>query len=66
MLVERALLDLHAQRRGVLVEADQARLMAGFSDPLRGPMAFLMLKVAEGASRFAGARLLAEQERSRS
>jgi cardiolipin synthase len=57
--------DVVAEFRSLVLEPDDALAIDGARpSSLRGPIAFAMLKVAETATRWSGARLLAEQNRA--
>jgi cardiolipin synthase len=57
--------DVVAEFRSLVLEPDDALAIDGAkASSVRGPIAFAMLKVAEGATRLSGARLSAEQGRA--
>jgi cardiolipin synthase len=57
--------EVVAEFRSLVLEPDDALAIDGVrASAVRGPIAFAMLKVAEGATRLSGARLLAEQSRA--
>lgn len=57
--------EVVADFRSMVKDPDDAvAIDAVRTSPLRGPIAFAMLKVAEGATRLSGARLVAEQSRA--
>jgi cardiolipin synthase len=51
-------------RRMVLEPDDALSIDAVAAHPVKGPIAFAMLKVAEGATRLSGARMIAEHSRA--
>jgi cardiolipin synthase len=56
--------EVISEFRRLVLEPDDALAIDGVrGSPVRGPIAFAMLKVAESATRLSGARLLAEQNR---
>jgi cardiolipin synthase A/B len=61
VLTDRALIESFERE---ILDPTQTRAMSLPADPVRGRIAFAMLKVAEGATRFAGARLARAHARS--
>ena len=57
--------EVVAEFRNLVLEPDDKLAIDGVrADPVRGPIAFAMLKVAEGVTRWSGARLRSEQVRA--